>query len=350
MEHNASEGQVLLKWALQQNISVIPRSTSAEHQEEYLRAKGLPTLSESAMTALSADHLQQRRPGTSYGLAYINDDDRAWTKASCPLDVTPTALSSRQQYWPCSAGAKDCVLFVGCASCEHNVTAVAEALVPPLAARNVTVRYVAVENESTLDLLKSDGLSAVLIYMDHRAPARVEAQLLAALRQVTKKGVWVIAMHATVAAFPRRTAIDDAWGRFLGGRYRGNARRRQCCRSIISEVTSGASSFAPFFSTTAVSGFDEEYVIEIVDPADSLVTILETVTHPVGRSVAPTAWSWVRHPVAPGEAGVLFMCWGDRHFQHKSEINAVDTPAFADRLAASIRWVATKPAIRPSHL
>ena len=74
MEHNASEGQVLLKWALQQNISVIPRSTSAEHQEENLRAKGLPTLSESAMTALSADHLQQRRPGTSYGLAYINDD------------------------------------------------------------------------------------------------------------------------------------------------------------------------------------------------------------------------------------------------------------------------------------
>ena len=141
MEHNASEGQVLLKWALQQNISVIPRSTSAEHQEENLRAKGLPTLSESAMTALSADHLQQRRPGTSYGLAYINDDDRAWTKASCPLDVTPTALSSRQQYWPCSAGAKDCVLFVGCTSCEHNVTAVAEALVPPLAARNVTVRY-----------------------------------------------------------------------------------------------------------------------------------------------------------------------------------------------------------------
>ena len=93
------------------------------------------------------------------------------------------------------------MLFVGCASCEHNVTAVAEALVPPLAARNVTVRYVAVENESTLDLLKSDGLSAVLIYMDHRAPARVEAQLLAALRQVTKKGVWVVAMHATVAAF-----------------------------------------------------------------------------------------------------------------------------------------------------
>ena len=66
--------------------------------------------------------------------------------------AAPTTLSSRQQYWPCSAGVKDCVLFVGCASCEHNVTAVAKALVPPLAARNITVRYVAVENESTLDL------------------------------------------------------------------------------------------------------------------------------------------------------------------------------------------------------
>ena len=252
------------------------------------------------------------------------------------------ALDSSAWLWPgCASGARYCVLFVGCEGCEHNVSSVAETLMPRLAARNVGVRYVTVEDAIDTDLLRrSDGLSAVMIYLDHRTPRRVEAPLLAQLESLTKKGVWVIAMHGTVAAFPHRTA--DTWGQFLGGRYRGNARRRWCCSVITSTVTSIALSVAPFFTTIPVTGYEEEYILELVEPAGSRVTILETVTH---RASVPIPWSWIRHPVALGEAGVLFMCWGDRLFKHESETNAVDTSAFADRLSAAIAWAAENPGL-----
>jgi len=70
-----SAEQLLLKWALQQNISVIPRSTSRDHLASNLAVAHMPRLSPQTMTALSSLP-QQKRPGMRYGLSHVVPDDR----------------------------------------------------------------------------------------------------------------------------------------------------------------------------------------------------------------------------------------------------------------------------------